>query len=198
MKFKFNNFYSLYRDMRNSHKVREKWDFRIKDVVFEVIFLIDRTPFELLVGAKGHRLAFVLDVTDGFRAELSDVIYFEICKILNLNYSINHFSSAKFLAELDRSTPPKCTPRIVQPHEIAYYKRNIPEGDKIYFLGWLDHTEDGRMTRNIEKTRRLLGDAVADFCAKNNISSRWTDQPQDRKDYYNPPGFSLPSKKYNI
>lgn len=195
MEFQFRKIRPLYDDMKRIGKFQEKFEFPIhgsNDIIvyFEVIFLIDRAPFELLIGARGYTLAFILQVKSGFRTELSDEIYYQICEILNLNYSKNHFSSAKFLDTLDCAAPTHCSPLRVQPHEVAYYKkREIPECEKIYFLGWNDHQLDGRTARNFQKTRELLGDAVADFCEKNNISSLWTDIPNERKDYCTPPGF---------
>ena len=181
--------------MKANGKGQERFVFFINGsknicVEFEVIFLIDRTPFELLVGAKGYQLAFILKVQKGFKTELPDHIYHEICKILNLKYSKDHFSSAKFLSILDENAPTQCSRHQVQPHEVAFYKREeIPESEKIYFCGWNDHQADGRIARNFEKTRELLGEAVADFCEKNNISSMWSAVPHDRKNYTFPLGF---------
>lgn len=195
MKFQFRKIRSLYSDMKRTNKLQEKFCFPIRGsghtvVHFEVIFLIDRSPFELLIGAKGHTLAFILQIWTGFWTELPDEIYYQICEILNLNYSKDHFSSAKFLDTLDCAAPTHCSSVHVQPHEIAYYKKEIPECEKIYFLGWNDHQLDGRKARNFQKTRALLGDAVADFCERNNISSLWTDIPHEKKDYCPPPGFT--------
>lgn len=191
MKFQFQRFYPLYNHMKQTKKLQEKFSFEINRVCFQVIFLIDRTPFQLLIGIADYSLAFVLEVQRGFKTELPDIIYYQICKILNLKYSEDHFSSAKFLRELDSQVPDHCTPYHVEPHEIApYYKRDIPDSEKIYFLGWNNHLADGKKARNIEKTRLLLGDTVADFCEKNNISSLWTDIPRETKKYFNPPGFS--------
>lgn len=194
MEFQFRKICQLYKDMKRTGKFQEKFEFPIHGsndtiVYFKVIFLIDRTPFELLIGARGYTLAFILQVRNGFRTDLPSDIYYRICEILKLNYSENHFSSAKFLGTLDCAAPTRCSPLRVQPHEIAHYKREIPESEKIYFLGWNDHRLDGRRARNFQKTRALLGDTVAYFCEKNNISSLWTDIPNERKDYYTPPGF---------
>ena len=191
MEFQFMCFRPLYDDMRRVNKPHEKFEFCIKETYFEVIFLMDRTPFELLIGVRGHPLAFILEVKSGFKTELPDRIYYQICEILNLSYSEDHFSSAKFLREIDSHAPQRCSPIRVQPHEIARYKPNIPDNEKIYFLGWNDHLIDGKRAQNFEKTRAILGDAVADFCIKNNISSLWTHIPRKTRNYSDPPGFSM-------
>lgn len=178
--------------MKAEKKYQEKFDFVINCVRFEAIFLIDRTPFELLIGAQSSygRFATILLVERGFRTELSDNDYYQICKILNLSYSENHFTSAKFLTELDNQVPSKCSSVCVQPHQIARYKNDIPDSEKIYFLGWNNHLVDKRKARNFDKTRKLLGDSVADFCIKHNISSCWTDNPKEKEPYLYPPGFT--------
>lgn len=196
MEFTFWKLPQLYKSMKANEKGQEKFTFSIAGsqnirVEFEVIFLIDRVPFELLVGAKGYHLAFVLKVWNGFKTELPEHIYYQICEILHLKYSENHFSSATFLGILDQQAPTHCSRRQVQPHEVAFYKKaEIPESEKIYFCGWNNHQADGKTARNFDKTRSLLGVAVAEFCKKNNISSMWSAVPRDRKNYTTPPGFT--------
>lgn len=189
MEFRFYHFRQLYLDMMNNGKSQEKFRFVINRVEFESIFLIDRNPFELLVGVRAHQFAFTLEIRKGFVTTLPDDVYYKICEILQLSYSEDHFSSFKFLSEIDRAIPLCCSPNRVQPHEVAYYKRNVPECEKIYFYGWNDHLKDKRDAQNFEKTRLLLGDKVADFCRENNISSMWTDRPSDAVTYYDPPNF---------
>lgn len=189
MYFRLNKIKSLYYSMKQNKKESEKYTFTIKTTDFDVIFLINRTPYELLVGVCGTQFAFVLPVEKGFVTTLPDCIYYRLCEIIQLNYSENHFSSFKFLAELDRAAPFKCTKRKVRPDEIARFKRDVPENEKIYFYGWNDHVKDGRKVRNIKKTREWLGDSVADFCEANNISSMWTDVERKRIDYSYPPKY---------
>lgn len=180
------NLRSLYLDMKKVQKERESFSFEINHVVFDVIFLIDRSPFELLVGVRGHNLAFTLFVRKGFATSVSSQVYAEICRILQLNYADDHFSSFRFLQELDRQSPHRCTANSVEPHQIARFKKNVPESEKIYFCGWNDHQKDGRKAQNFEKTEKWLGKEVADYCRKNNISSMWTDDPNGRVKYQKP------------
>lgn len=189
MNYKLRNFHSLYADMKAKGKPREKFQFAINHIRFEVIFLIDREPFELLVGVREKQFAFILQVMRGFMTELPENVYFNLCEILELNFSDNHFSSVAFLQDIDAAVPLKCSQDSVQPHEIAYYKRDVLDENKIYFCGWNDHLADGRKAHNFEKTRKWLGVEVANFCIKNNISSMWTDNPQECKNYVDPQGL---------
>lgn len=78
----------------------------------------------------------------------------------------------------------------VQPHEIARYKREelmgVPDSDKVYFYGWNNHLKDKKKAQNIEKTRILCGDRVADYCQRNNISSMWVAQITKHRNYHPP------------
>lgn len=189
MGYRFKKLSRLHDDMRIHNRTRDQFNFTYSKLEFDVIFLIDRTPFELLVGVKERQFAFTLLVTNNFYTEIPDQTYYQLCRILNLNYSKDKFSSFVFLQYIDEHTPEKCRKSPIEPHEIAYYKRDIPESDKIYFCGWIDHCTDGRRARNIEKTRSILGDAVADFCEKNNISSCWTSEPKEKTAYRDPPNY---------
>lgn len=194
MIYTLNGLRNLHKDMKSKHKSREKYSFVKWNARFEVIFLIDRNPYELLVGvvgSKGQHYAFIIEVHCGFKAELPNAIFFPLCKILRLRPAKDDFTSFVFLMELSNRAPTACTTETVQPHEVAaYHRRDIPDNEKIYFLGWNDHWADGRKARNIEKTRKLLGDAVADFCQRNNISSMWTDAYRESRPYTDPPGFT--------
>lgn len=183
----------LYRDMKRERKFQEQFSFCLAGAEFEVIFLIDRTPFELLIGIKGTRLAFILTVKPYFNvAAIPDNIFKELKKYLKLSFGLTEFTSKDFLYRLESSTPSKCSCEIVQPHQVAKYKRDaIPDPQKIYFLGWNNHLRDGRTARNIWKTRKICGDSVADFCERNNISSMWSDQVKDTKRYTPPPGYVM-------
>lgn len=189
MGYRFKKLPHLYDDMRAQKRARDQFNFTYNKLEFDVIFLVDRTPFELLVGVKKRQFAFALQLERNFYTNIPNEIYYQLCRLLDLNYDKNKFSSSVFLQYIDEHTPEKCRKKMVEPHEIAYYKRDIPESDKKYFCGWNDHLADGRRARNFDKTRALLGDAVADFCLRNNISSMWTDVCKDRLEYKDPPHF---------
>lgn len=108
--------------------------------------------------------------------------YFELCRILNLQYDPeNRFLPGKFFREFDFAIPHLGSQinKAVY-YEVARYRRDVEESDKIYFMGWLDNDKQAhRVTeQNLQKTRRLLGFDIYEACKRKNISSRWTD---DRK-----------------
>lgn len=86
--------------------------------------------------------------------------YFELCRILNLQYDPeNRFLPGKFFREFDFAIPHLGSQinKAVY-YEVARYRRDVEESDKIYFMGWLDNDKQAhRVTeQNLQKTRRLL------------------------------------------
>jgi hypothetical protein len=54
----------------------------------------------------------------------------------------------------------------------------VEEADRVHFVNFKPHSPTSGnhvTTYNLDKTRRLLGQATHDFCKRNNISSCWSD-----------------------
>jgi hypothetical protein len=63
----------------------------------------------------------------------------------------------------------------------------VEESAKKYFKGWLRNPVGKRATEaNLHKTRRCFGQQVHDGCARQNISSCWTDRAADAVPYTPP------------
>lgn len=178
----------LLSDMRKNHAKVDKFKFIYNKVDFEVIVLIDRTPFELLFGVIDHNFSFALKLRKGFILDgMSDDVFYKLCDILKLKPSKQTFTSFMFLKYVAKQIPRTYSKVKIQPHEIGKYKTDkVAESDKIYFKGWITHTNDGKEARNFEKTKEFLGDEAYIYCVENNISSRWGVKPTERVDYYPP------------
>lgn len=181
----------LLRDMGQNNAKIDKFRFIYNNVEFEVIVLIERSPFELLFGVIGYNYSFELKLFAGYELqELPDDVFFKLCRILNLKPGKESFTSFKFLNYFARRIPKQYSKVKVQPHEVAIYKRNdVPDADKVYFYGWKFFDGNERKARNFEKTKKLLGDETYEFCKRNNISSCWTASIDKRIDYYSPQNF---------
>lgn len=178
----------LLRDMRRHQVQIDKFRFAYNKVEFEVIVLIERSPYELLFGVIEHNFSFVLKLKKGYQLEkLSDGIFYKLCEILKLKPGKESFTSIEFLKYFAQRIPRYYSGSRVQPHEIAPYKtKDVPEADKIYFCGWKLYNDSNKHARNFEKTKKWLGDEAYNFCIEHNISSCWTDDPKMRKDYHKP------------
>lgn len=178
----------LLQDMgRNNAKI-DKFRFTYNKVEFEVIVLIERSPFELLFGVIGYNYSFSLTLRAGYELqELPDEVFYKLCDILNLKPGRESLTSYKFLKYVAKRIPARYSKTKIQPHEIAKYKqRNIDDAHKIYFYGWKFYEGSERNAKNFEKTKKWLGDEAYEFCKRNNISSCWTHIDLKRKDYYSP------------
>lgn len=180
--------YPLLQDMRRNKVKQDKFSFPYANLQFQVIFLIEREPFELLFGVVDHNFSFTLCLHRGFVLDnLPDGVYFYLRRLLNLQECEEGLTSYKLMQHFASRIPKKYSGKKVEPHEIAVYKqRNVPESEKIYFKGWRSHETDGRHVQNLEKTRQWLGNDAYEYCKKYNISSCWSDRPSERKPYYAP------------
>jgi hypothetical protein len=59
---------ALYKQMKRGSETRCKVEYAFGFVTFDVLFLIDETPFALMFGAKAHNIAFDFKVGPGFSA----------------------------------------------------------------------------------------------------------------------------------
>ncbi|MGG1518476.1 DUF6037 family protein [Paenibacillus oryzisoli] len=178
---KLDGIVSLYNDMRLSNLNRYRFGFTYNNVSFDVFFFIDESPYKLMFGVKAENFYFELDVKKGFIIDptLEREKYSELCRILGLRYDeTNKFKPIYFFTEFNKKIPQKADKKNTpKPHEIAVYRKDVEEADKIYFMGWLDNTINGKKftTKNLEKTRLLLGKDAYVQCKAKNVSSRWTD-----------------------
>ena len=180
--------YPLLQDMRRNKVKQDKFSFRYANLQFQVIFLIEREPFELLFGVVDHNFSFTLCLRKGFELDdMPDDVYSYLRRLMKLQKCDEVLTSYKLMQYFAAKIPKKYSGRKVEPHEIAVYKqRNVPESEKIYFKGWKSHETDGRHVQNLEKTRQWLGDEAYEYCKKYNISSCWSEHPSERKQYYAP------------
>ncbi|ANV74353.1 DUF6037 family protein [Bacillus cereus] len=177
---KLDGLVDLYEDMKKQGLTRYRFDFTFNKVTFDVFFFIDEKPFKLMFGAKMKNFYFELVVNPGFKINtFLNEKYNELCKVLGLKYDEdNPFQSSYFFAEFNKKIPTKINVNNqLQPHEVAQYRKDVEEFEKIYFWGWLTHANTDRNVtpENLKKTKRWLGIDAYKTCQKNNISSRWTD-----------------------
>jgi len=160
------NLRPLYMDMKAKNTGRVRFPYQHGRVTFDVFFFIDESPFSLLFGAKQFNIAFELQVLPGFSVEcyLPEEVYKALCKALGLTYDPNnHFSTRAFLSDFESHIPSSAfgLPK-PEPHDIAIYRSDVEESEKIYFCGWRDNTPRG------EK------DHAHQVCSRKNLSSCWT------------------------
>ena len=179
LKFKFYNFYQIMVQMKKNKRSLEQFKLTYNKVTFDCILDIDANPYELMIGATRHKFACILKIDSHYSTEMSKQLYLELCRILNLNYSRNHFTSFDFLRLIDSHLPKRCSEAPVPVEKVVPFRKNrlSPKDRKegFIFCGWLSHKDKNNgHARNFAKTEALLGKQVAEYCRKNDISSKWT------------------------
>ncbi|MEY4561773.1 MAG: hypothetical protein RLZZ618_1050 [Pseudomonadota bacterium] len=173
----------LYREMRERRLTRVRFSYVHGRVVFAVYLFIDESPFMLLFGAHAHNVAFEVAVRQGFEADtrIAPAQYKALCEALGLHYDpANPFSPRAFLIAFGREIPAKLPPDSApRPHELVQLRSDVEIKDGKYFCGWRDNNVRGDRVseKNLYKTQRILGEAAFAVCARKNISSCWTDDP---------------------
>ena len=185
MTFKFNRLYSLYKSMRSIGTDMEQFRVSVNRITFDCIFKIDCRPYELMIGVHEHNFACLLHINSEYQVNPSEIDYAKLCKILQLTYKKDHFSTYKFLNYIDTQLPASATRNFANPQMVARFKENkLSKSDRAegyIFCGWLRHKGmNNGHARNIEKTRQLLGEKAAIFCEQNDISSKWTTDSSKR------------------
>lgn len=181
----------LYRDMVKNEKDRCQFNFNFNNVQFDVMFFIDESPYILMFGVLRENFYFELNVSKNFEIDIYIEEYTRLCKILGLKYDPeNPFRTIDFFNEFNRQIPQNINfTNDVNPHHLVAYKaKEIEEGDKRYFFGWLYHGNSGKgySQGNIEKTKEILGTKAYERCKNKNISSRWTDDVTKMLEYHLP------------
>lgn len=180
---------SLYKSMREKKIDRYKFDFLFNGKRFDVLYFIDEEPHKLAVGIKSHNFYFEKEVKIGYKIKpfFDEGDYSKFCEIMGFKFDEKSpFSPSIFFKELNASVPEVAYKnKIPKPHEVAEFRKDVEESEKIFFVGWLDNRIRGRKVSedNLKKTRRLLSEQAYLMCKEMNISSRWSDKRSDAKEF---------------
>lgn len=189
---KLNNLSPLYAFMKNNKINRYQFQFDFRGKKFDVLYFIDEIPNILAFGIKGHNYYFEMKVKNGFIIDAVLKDYNNFVRIMGFKYDANNkFKPSIFFTELNTFLPnvPINLNNTPKPHEVAVYRKNVEEAEKIYFVGWINHKEGkGKASpENLDKTRQLLSYEAYITCQNKNISSRWSPHPTDAREYFEPP-----------
>ena len=175
----------LHQSMNVSGIDRCRFPFHRNHKRFDVFFFADmEPPYELMFGLVRGQWSFSVKVAEGYRVktQLGDD-YYGLCKALDLKFDPNNrFRPVDFFKDLNRVVPSEISrDNEVEPQDVARYCRDVEEADKNYFVGWRLHRDPevrDVTERNLEKTRRLLGEDAYLHCREHRISTAWTDDPK--------------------
>ncbi|MER2005805.1 MAG: DUF6037 family protein [Psychrobacillus sp.] len=177
----------LYSSMKKQKIERYKFDFKFRKVKFDVLYFIDEKPNKLAFGIKQHNYYFEIPVQVNFEIKPFLEEYNKFCRIMGFSYDPNNpFSPVSFFEEFNKHIPfIAVNNNIPKPSEIAIYRNKVEESEKIYFYRWRDNTKAGKNVslKNLEKTKLLLSYEAYLMCKNKNISSCWSSNPNDEKQF---------------
>lgn len=174
----------LYNSMIQQKIDRYRFYYRAGKANFDIFFFIDENPSILLFGVKAENFGFELSVDNEFNIDprLDRDTYKKLCSVLGLTYDPERpFKPFNFFKEFDKHIPQKAViSQKAEPHDVANYRSDVEEADKVYFLKWRDNTKRGENVQpdNLKKTRRLIGENAYTLCKNKNISSCWTNKEE--------------------
>lgn len=176
------NIESLYKEMLNNNLTRQQFDFEYNGVVADVFFFIDQNPFILAFGIKLTQAYFELEMKSGFeiKTSFSNEIYNLIIHEFHIQYDPTHkYHPFDFLNIVNSKIPQHIKgTHTVEPCDVAIYHRDVEEANRKYFVGFVNHSGNGRHVRrkNLEKTWKFMGYEAYQRCLQENISTKWTDE----------------------
>jgi hypothetical protein len=181
---------NLYKSMKQQNLDRYKFDFTYQRVRFDVLFFIDEIPNKLAFGIRKHNYYFEIPVGKDFNLRPFLDEYSKFCKIMGFTYNPEStFKPSFFFEEFNKHIPNVASKtNVPKPSEIAMYRNKVEEADKIYFVKWRDNTKAGKQVtpENLEKTRLLLSYSAYLMCKEKNISSCWSANLFDEKEFILP------------
>jgi len=183
MSFSFKNWKSFREYMKHEGITVARFDFDHYQCRFEIIYSPSQNLF--WVAKRGSQIAFPIYL-DWYKAAviLEKEPYRALASCKEEAFDPNRpYSPFDFLKKLDDHLGTK--PRLQQATPQAFYhttRNAIPDEEKVYFQRFIPHKPGTRHVRgaNIAKTRKILGDAIADFCKEHNVSVGFTSQPTER------------------
>lgn len=176
-----NNLQTLYNNMVAANVDSNVFAVNYNNHGFACILLIQDYGCTLYISTLGFSPETIaVDIPTDFSAptRLDGDEYLIIARYLGFTGTTgNVFIPLRFFEELDAHIPPALNrPSTLQEKTRAIGRAaNIAEEDKIYFCGWRRNGDSGNVRpRNYAKTRKLMGEAIANRMRAANISSRWT------------------------
>ena len=176
----------LYEDMVKENEARCIFAVQVLNKGFSCIFMTDTKPYCLYISSLGENaFAIEYEVTDNCKIKniyLGDNRQL-LQEYLNIKFSSdNIYLPRGFLADLNETIPPIFArkPKRSETLSTIGRVREIEEADKVYFCGWRNNPATERVSyKNYEKTKIAFDETIANRCKEQNISSRWSANPND-------------------
>lgn len=187
MPYHFQHLELLSTNMKSKKMPKCVFAFKYNSHSFSCVFAIDVIPFCLYITSLGET-PFCIERTVYKDFTISTFLhkeeYSKLVRYLGLHYDKNnHFMPEAFFHSLDKQMKSANIAEIRSSDllKIARINHKIEEENKIFFCGWKHNDSHKRHVSpcNLEKTRLAFGCDISNKCRELNISSCWTDNPND-------------------
>lgn len=174
---------SLHDAMKAASIERVRFRIAHNYLVFEGVFLVDLIPYELALACVGHEFVLLFEVSKNYEINtyLGENFSALVRALGNGANSGNRLKTSEFMRELDAKFPHAVTKRDQATRvDVVRAYRHIEEAEKVHFLRFIPHDRAGRRhvtAENLEKTRKLMGQELYEWCRKFNVSTGWSDIP---------------------
>lgn len=148
---------------------------------FTCILIIQDYGCSLIISTLGPEPETIaIDIPTSFDAptRLEDVEYRILARYLGFTGATgNIFIPSRFFQEFDSHITPRLNRQATLQEATRAIGRavNIAEENKHFFCGWRQNGKSGHVSaKNYAKTRKFMGENIANQLRSANISSRWT------------------------
>lgn len=183
-----NNLHNLHDDMVAQNAISTVFTTVYNNHNFSCIFIIGITSHQLYITTvENNPHTILVDIDLEFQApnSLCHEHYIALANYLGFTPNIeNPFKPRNFFEEFDEQIPVQHarSPVVHEMIAVVGSARNVPDEDRIYFIGWRKNPDGSHVSRgNYWKTCSIVGEKAANDLCKNNISSCWSDIPHDEQ-----------------
>lgn len=186
---KFENLDVLFNEMKNDNnpdqpnRFRRQFQITYNEVDADVIFVADTNPFTLNFGIHDKNIFFTIPVERGFLVKT--FLDKDLLHLIYLAFEIkydedNKFSTKNFIEALSKKMPCHINQtHPTKPIDLAPHNRDVDEVERIYFVSFKNNNTQNHQVRNLDKTLKMMGLEAYEFCKANNMSTCWSDHPND-------------------
>lgn len=179
------NLKKLYQNMIITGKIATSFNVTTNGREFTILFVADSEEKTVYLSTTGADwFTIIISIPDSFVMEqlyIENDKYLKLVKYLGLKYDpLNHFKPLHFFVSLDSQFPVEAIrePKIEDRARII--NNAYDQNDGIYFKGWIDWKNKKTSKANHQKTIAIIGKNAADKLYESNISSSWTNDPQQQ------------------
>jgi SepF-like predicted cell division protein (DUF552 family) len=184
---KLENINKLLLEATRKLRKRLLFDFKFGKIVLKCLLLVDNRV--LMVSSKNHSVGYSTAIDDDgdILTYLPPEFYQVVIGEIEIEYKTNstntmwkHFDNYLLNLDLEKISESDDNNIIDVIRTLKTVDKKYDKyGDRPYFMTWQRNRKRSFTDENNKKTARYFGHKIADLCNKQNISSKWSDVPEE-------------------